>query len=132
MKGLLLSLCLRGGAASCLLMMEHPEHLNHSLQPSLLWAGSADYIWLFRYLISHIALCSIPLDLANSPTSFFDSGVHMALQGWVLIEEPFNCSDMLHVYCPTVNLVMFPLGLDLWGNECQMKMHLNSLLCLLS
>lgn len=71
-----------------------------------------------------------PWTLANFPTSFFDSGVHMALQGWVLIEEPLNCSDMLRVYYPTVNLVMFALGLDLWGNERQMKMHLNSLLSL--
>lgn len=45
----------------------------------------------------------------------------MAVQGWVLIEEPLNCSDMLRVYYPTVSLVMFALGLDLWGNERQMK-----------
>lgn len=69
-----------------------------------------------------ILLClQFPLDSANFLTSFFDSGGHMALQGWVLIEEPLNCSDMLRVYYPTVNLIMFALGLDLWGNECQMK-----------
>lgn len=80
-----------------------------------------------------ILLCvPFPWTLANSPTSFFNSGVHMALQGWVLIEERLSCLDMLRVCYPTVNLVMFALGLDLWGNECQMKIpELTSLFTLL-
>lgn len=92
--------------------------------------------WLhLAFQIPYFSYCFVfhsPWTLANFPTAFFNSGVRMALQGWVLIEESLNCSDMLRVYYPTINLVMFALGLDLWGNECPMKMHLNSLLCFLS
>lgn len=87
----------------------------------------------FPDTLSSLIFClPFPWILASFPTSFFNLGVHMALQGWVLIEEQLNCLDMLCIYYPTVNLVMFALGLDLWGNECQMKMYLDSFASLLT
>lgn len=70
--------------------------------------------------------------LPNIPPSFLDLGVHMVLQGWVLIEERLNCLDMLCIYYPIVNLVLFAVGLYLWGNECQMKIYPNLFLFLFS
>lgn len=125
MYGLLLSLRLRGRVAI-------PEHLNYSLQSSLLQAGNSDSTQRVRYPVPPTVVSSISLDSCQIPHILFDSGVHMALQGWVLIEERLNCLDMLHIYYPTVSLVMFALGLHLWGNECQMKMYLSSHLGLCS
>lgn len=59
-----------------------------------------------------------------------NSVVQMALQGWVLIEEELNCLDMLCIYYPIVNLVMFVVWLHLWGNECQIKTYPNLFLFL--
>lgn len=119
-------------ASSC---WSTPEHLHCSHLPSLLpFCGQVVLTTHSFPDISALVLLCLPFSwtLANFPTSFVDSGVQMALQGWVLIEEQLKCSDMFCIYYPTVNLGMFALGLDLWGNERQMKMYLNPHLCLLS